>query len=765
MRKFCLVLFGLFLCIDGVNAAVRTQNTTIPSVSRQSRNKTEIIQNRSTSARSATIQDTTRKATSRAATPKKIVSGRTGTKQTVIPVSTKASRVARAATTVKTRTFGTNYNTCRDAYFTCMDQFCATQNEDYRRCVCSSKLKDIQKQEKNLSQTADSLKDFQDLNINMISKTSKEVKAMLSASEGEAAIKKDKSDSANTLKNISGVLSDTKSKSISNQGQLDIAGDIKSIWSTTNLIGGADIANLTGEALFNAVHAQCAEMVAPSCGESDFKMVASAYGMYIENDCSLLETNLKNKTTSANAAIRGTRHNMQDARLENYNAHNSVNMNDCIANVRKDVTADSACGTNYIRCLDFSGKYLNATTGTPIYSPEFYQLENQISLSGDVLKNSNNTAFINMLNKKRNFASKSLDLCRDNADDVWDEFLRQALVEIYQGQQERVKTVKKECLQVVNDCYLNQSDQLKSFSDNGSKVSLGQILELSEEMCADKLNTCSNLYGGGDSGLEMLLASVTDSTIEQSCPDMLATFVKNICSVTAGKDNMHSYPYGCRKYAPGEARYARIEKCNETLVNPFSKTNILLTNVKVQASISDYIKICEAKGYAKIYTSCRYGKYLFAQKENCDPSNPITCYSENNATKCATCPYTAICPGGKSKPVNKDSDLYNSCGQYYVGSLYQQLTRYAIQNCRRPSDTSYTLSETLLTDVNNIMGQIRAQMTTELAKECENQSGTWVDIPWEDDDNNGLHDTTNDSLLNNFYTTTGTNALWGYCKQ
>jgi hypothetical protein len=63
------------------------------------------------------------------------------------------------------------------------------------------------------------------------------------------------------------------------------------------------------------------------------------------------------------------------------------------------------------------------------------------------------------------------------------------------------------------------------------------------------------------------------------------------------------------------------------------------------------------------------------------------------------------------------------------------------------------------------MGQIRAQMSTELAKECENQSGTWVDIPWEDDDNNGLHDTTNDSLLNNFYTTTGTNALWGYCKQ
>jgi hypothetical protein len=152
-------------------------------------------------------------------------------------------------------------------------------------------------------------------------------------------------------------------------------------------------------------------------------------------------------------------------------------------------------------------------------------------------------------------------------------------------------------------------------------------------------------------------------------------------------------------------------------------------------------------------------------KNGCDPSNPISCYAEYNATKCADCPVTSICPGGRSKPVNKDAALYDSCGQYYVGSLYQQLTRYAIQNCKRPSDTSYTVSETLLTDIDNIMGQIRNQMSSELAKECENQSGTWVDIPWEDNDNDGLHDTTNDALLNKFYTTTGTNALWGYCKQ
>ena len=158
--------------------------------------------------------------------------------------------------------------------------------------------------------------------------------------------------------------------------------------------------------------------------------------MYIENDCATLANNLDNKKTEANTAIRATRHQMQDARLENYDAHNSLSINDCVAAVRKDITAPTACDTDYIKCLDLTGKFINTTTGKPIYSPEFYQLENQISLSGDVLTNNENTNFITELNRKRAFADKSLDLCRDNADEVWDEYLRQAIVEIYQNQQE-----------------------------------------------------------------------------------------------------------------------------------------------------------------------------------------------------------------------------------------------------------------------------------------------------------------------------------------
>ncbi len=765
MRKILVFFVGLFLCIDVVNAAGRGQNINprndAKNVSvRQTTNTRSTNSNRATTARTS-INTNTRKnekskqILSRTPQTRKSVSARSAN-TTTSSGNIKVSRVASN----QTKTFGTNYNSCRDSYFTCMDQFCAAQNETYRRCVCSSRLTEIKNKEAKISQTGDNLKDFQNLNLEVINKTAGEVKAMVSASEGESAMKKDKSASAKTLNSISDVLNNTKKQALSTQGQLDIAGDIKAIWSTTDLIGGADIANLTGEALYNAVHAQCAELVAQNCETSDLNMVASAYGMYIENDCSTLANNLDKKKTEANAAIRSTRHQMQDARLENYDAHNSLSINDCVARVRQDLTTETACGADYIHCLDMTGKYINSTTGKPIYSTEFYQIENQISLSGDVLTNNKNANFIVALNQKRAFAEKTLDLCRDNADEVWDEYMRQAIIEIYQKQQERVRIVKSECLRVVNDCYLDKSNQLKSFSDTTNEITLGQTLETAEDMCADKLNTCSNLYGGGSEGFAKLvdtMSEITDVTIAQTCPDLLNKYVQSICSVSVN-DSIHTYPYGCRTYAPGEARYANTEICNTTLTNPFSKSDIF---VSTNISVYDDYYVC--KNTTKRYIRCEFNYYLYDDQGECNETNNF-CFSKNNATECRICPSGHLCTGGTSEPKGINSDIYSSCGVYYIGSLYQQLVRYALQNCVRPSRSSYILPENILADVDTVMKQVQSSLVSELSKECERYNGKWYDLPWIDDDMDGYHDENDDTLNEEFYDQTRTNKLWGYCK-
>ncbi len=581
---------------------------------------------------------------------------------------------------------------------------------------------------------------------------------MLSATAGEsaAANAKDTSASAQTLSGISAVLSGTKTKALSTQGTLDIAGDINSIWATTDLASGATIANLTGESLYNAVHSQCVELVASQCeSQSTLQMVISAYGMYIENDCTTLSNALDKKTTTASGTVRQTEHEMHTARLENYDAHNSTAINDCIAQVRSDITADTACGANYVHCLDISGKYLNRDTGAPIYTASFYELGGTISLSGDILNNQTNRLIVAELNRKRVFAARGLETCRDLADEVWDEFMRQAITEIYQGQQSRIRDVKNECLDVVTQCYDEQNESLKDFSNVKEQLLLGARMELSEEMCKEKLNACANLYGGGKTGMQELLIAmrqITDQSIAQSCYASLLDYAKSICAVPS-TDSLHSYPYGCRTYRPGEKKYAALPQCLITQSSQTSSSEGF--NVKPESVSTPYT--CEAY---MVFTSCDEGYFLARRDPQTDKWKYDT--SDEPGNRCIKCPDGYTCAGDKEGPVKSSSISQQvDCGKF-SGSLYQKIMRYARQTCVRPSLGDYDATpDTILQDANVVMDSIRVDMAKALATECERLGGTWVNTPWNDETDSKFN--ADRSTLKKFYTETSASMEWGFC--
>ena len=651
-----------------------------------------------------------------------------------------------------------------------MDQFCATMNDSYRRCICSSRLTDVQNRERALGQTADQLTDFKNLNIEVIPKTATEVNAMLSASEGELAITEDDSQSAQTLAGISAVLSSTKSQALSTLGTLDIAGDINQIWATTNLASGENIANLTGESLYNAVHSQCVDLIASNCpSQSTLNMVISAYGMYIENDCTTLLNALDSQLVQANSSIRDTEREMNVARLENYNAHNSTAINDCIAQVRTDITAETACGPNYVHCLDVTGRYLNRDTGEPIYSPDFYQLEYQISLDGDVLTNATNRLIVSELNNKRIYAARGLETCRDIADEVWDEFVRQAIVEIYQGQQEKIRDVKNECLAVVNTCYDEQNESLKDFSNIKEELLTGSRLELSEELCEEKLYACSNLYGDPNgSGLDLLIAAmheITDQKIVKECHTLLESFVQDTCKVPSN-DSLHAYPYGCRVYAPGDQIYADRWQCN-ALSMTFNTSDINIDNTQYPTSNGYY---CEPK--IRAYYECKQGYVLAYKDENTADGNAKILLGAEAAGKfnnmCLKCDAIsgladADCPGGTSAPLITEPEF--DCGPDYAGSLYQKVVRYATQVCVRPSDSEkitngeIEIPAEVMGDVNSVMDSVKVEMAKVLSTECERLGGTWFDTQWKSDGSS------TGTLYKYFYDETGANTKWGYCAE
>lgn len=787
-----ILLFAIAYC-----AGIGFANATVRDTSSIARNQTENraatvraqtpgkVSQKTTSARTTTntvIRNTPAKTQSRATTttpatrtstvrPTMGRSATTARTAITTPRNTTApqtSRSARAAiTTTASRTFGTGYTTCHDAYFTCMDQFCANQNETYRRCVCSSRLADIQSRERLLAQTATQLQDFKDLNIEVIPKTAAEVKAMLSATEGEsiATTARDKSAANQALAGISAVLAGTKNKALSTQGTLDIAGDINAIWATTDLASGVAIANLTGESLYNAVHSQCVDLVASQCtSQSTLNMVVSAYGMYIENDCNLLKTALDKKTNAASGTIRETEREMNTARLENYDAHNSTSINDCIAQVRQDITADNACGPNYVHCLDVSGRYLNRDTGEPIYTADFYQLGNLVSLNGDILNNQTNRLTVAELNRKRIFAERGLGTCRDLADQVWDEFMRQAITEIYQAQQSRIRQVKTECLDVVSTCYDEQNKSLKDFSNVKEQLMLGARMELSEEMCREKLYACANLYSNGNGGMAELLTAmhdITDQKIGQFCGVILKDFAKDFCAVPSN-DTLHRYPFGCRAYRPGSQKYASIPQCLSMTFNPSNtQTGTTTTTPPLECAS---IKQNSTGGYncpeQKQYYSCNPGYYMV-------PSCAQNSTQTGPGNACLPCPIGYICAGGTAEPQLKTNNeiivdgVTYDCGDF-PGSLYQKLARYARQACVRPSlsETDPTPA-TVLQDINTVMASIRVEMAQTLGAECERLGGIWLDTPgtaWDEDDKDAP------KQFKLFYTETGANTEWGLCS-
>jgi len=782
MRKALYFIMAFFISIGTADAAVRgansiTRNTSKTNTARQSSDSVTVSRTtsrtsvlpRATSTR-ATITRTAQQPATNARTATTPTTSARGTAQATRATARQTRSVsthpARATTTTATLTgaYGTTYNTCRDAYFTCMDQFCTTANDKYRRCICSSKIEEIKSREHALTQSSSQLQDFHDLNIYVIDKTAAEVKAITSATAGESAQEnaRDTSDSAKKLAGISAVLANTKKQALSTQGTLDIAGDISAIWNSTDLIGGTNISNLTGEALYNAVHAQCSEMVASQCGsESTRNMVVSAYGMYIENDCSALINNLDTQLTTANSNIRATEREMNLARLENYDAHNSTSIHDCIAQVRSDITANTACGTDYVHCLDITGLYLTYDTGEPIYSENFFQLEGQISLSGDILTNKTNRLLVAKLNSMREYAERGLDTCRDISDAVWDEFMRQAISEIYQGQHDRIRQVKNECLDVVNKCYDTQNQQLRDFSNIDEKLTLGSRMELSEEMCQEKLNTCSNLYGGGSQGLSLLLNTmhdITDQMIGKQCLASLREYIANTCAVP-GNDTLHAAPYACRIYAPGEQRYATNPTCNNQTSLNINTNNPFQTTTEQTTGY-----ICPT---LKTYTSCKAG-YALARNGvyNYDTSTP--------GNTCLRCNELFTCDGGtaRPKPIEQD-EIEAQCGTNYIGSMYHKLARYAMDTCVRPSesDKSKEIPDTILQDINIVMDEMHQQMSTELSKECERLGGIWVNLVWQDNTDgsanenapDGKHDTSGLIQFAEFYKETAANTSWGYC--
>ena len=573
-----------------------------------------------------------------------------------------AQNLSRAGTARATAVFndvtkiGGGYSDCRDSYATCMDQMCANANDTYRRCFCSDKFTKFRETSDKLDSALGLLAEFQDNNLNAVDKTAAEVNAMYTATAGEAAIKKDTSASQKLLDSISDVLSgksnQTTKQNLTSLGVLDLSGfgdGNDDIFGGSSLFGGSDstnLADLEGKALYDASAKQCAEISRAACGsDAMFNLAKSAYSIMITQDCNAYEKNINAKKASVEETVRTAEKYLREARLEEYRSHNSADVNECLAKVESALRQPTACGENYEKCMDYTGLYINSSTGEPIFSQALFGLNSLIVLDGSADVLGANPDFNKILDDKKVFATTALDSCRDLADTVWQEFKRSAIIQIAQAQDEKIQEVKDSCVITVKQCYDTQTGALNDMDITETK-STGAIAAVTARgMCYDKVQACAALYGepngcvyndetkkldnapGKKCGLQSLLAFVdtVDSVkVAEGCETALTKYAHELCDPKVGDDDK-AYPAGCANMSRSELRAAmeirRKTFCAADLVaNDSSKTDAFNTDVMNQIikSIYDEMGIaftigCEDEDYAEA-TDPKHGKWMTADE-------------------------------------------------------------------------------------------------------------------------------------------------------
>ena len=529
MKKILIFIANLLVCMSFADAAVRDGT----AVSRTKSDKTQ------TQSRVATTvkQNTARTSVLAPRTPKNTVSRNVDAKRSrAVSVrnaqqNNKKSVISRAGTesgtsTSETRT-GAEYNACKTAYFSCMDQFCTLKNDDYRRCSCNDRVFDLIDQRKTLEDANEQLTVFTE-SLDAVGMTAAQATAMKTASDGENAMTSDKSASKALLQAI---MNSIRGEDSNVGGKYSDLNSINIAFDTVNAFGMTDtgqaIAAYNGLALYNAVYPQCRQVVKDNCTNASLQRAITAYLMAVEQDCNTVQTAIDTTKKQLKSAVREGSAMLDLARVENRQKHNSSTLTACINEIEAAVLSEEVCGTNYHKCLD-NGEYIDVSTGKPIAGvSDFFKLGELLTFVDGVQavdqklsKVNENASFkINFENRVKKFAQPALDKCVELADDAWADYLDKALLDIYYAQQDKVAEIKQGCFDFVSSCYVSGdksiTDAMQSLISGNEIVVVPDKIVLNNQICSDYVESCNGMFD--DDIIKTYIESQKQTDVLASC--------------------------------------------------------------------------------------------------------------------------------------------------------------------------------------------------------------------------------------------------------
>ena len=524
------------------NVATRTNNTAPRTTTQNVSVRTTNIVPRSTTANAGIARRTATNTSlkTRSAKP----STRTGRARG--NVSRSARTVARAATN-ESGALIANYSGCRQIYYECMDEFCATKDTNLRRCACSSRVNEFNGIKKQMSKFEDQMLDFNQ-RLLMVNMDAEDVDAINNATEGEEAFynTKDKTKSKKALDEIAKKLNATfgDSDSVGSLAPISMSLNMDSAFDTVDSFMGVDTTSKTGPALYNAAIPVCREIATEVCSEDELSLAISGYQMLMEQDCNTVYKSYQSQVDSARAKVFESSALLDMSRLEAYQTRNSDDLLTCKRKMLEMLTDSTVCGTNLQNCLDMTGKYIDPTTGSAFLTTNLTNLDSLIirpTANQTWTSANSSSAFLTYLKNKKTYLATAMENCQDIADSVWDGFVEDALSQIKLAQTAKLEEIRQACTTLTTECITSTAETISGFDARALSIFGVSADRTANSLCADVQTACTALIDAESSsssswntGITEIATDKTYDTIISSCTQVGRNCVIQACKSLSG---------------------------------------------------------------------------------------------------------------------------------------------------------------------------------------------------------------------------------------
>jgi hypothetical protein len=344
-------------------------------------------------------------------------------KQAAINLGTKV----RAKTDAK----GIYDQSCYEAYYSCMDQFCIVDNEMGGSCNCSD---EIVKYESALNEIKNMLSEAERIRT-------EEVEKIQAGANADIIFQgtRQYDDNNNVIATTA-----TKNKK-----------DVKStMWSSLydedydeeyddeeeEML--AEISSKTGNALYSAAHRLCKEQMGKSCSK-DLSLLTQMYSRQIVSDCRGLANSIEQKRSEAKSVFASANADVRAALRESLEESNKYDRGTCMVEYKKCMRSEDACGSDWSNCVftiaseNMQNNTSTSVAGTKVATVNVYDIT---------------ASTMEILESKRFICEKVLDSCVAVRNLIWDDFLREAAPTIRLAERNVESQKRQSCLGDISDC-------------------------------------------------------------------------------------------------------------------------------------------------------------------------------------------------------------------------------------------------------------------------------------------------------------------------